>query len=98
MIESTTAPALSAKPGNEIRQKRLKESCQDFEAVLIGFLFKNMRENILKSDEPDKTTELYESMMDEAVAKQMSRQEQLGLSQALYKALAPEAGKDSGKD
>lgn len=97
MIESTTQAVNAATTRSEARQKRLKESCQDFEAVLIGFLFKSMRENVLKSDETDSASELYESMMDQAVAKQMSRQEQLGLSETLYKALSPKAESEPGK-
>lgn len=97
MIESSSATANATASGSEVRQKRLKESCQDFEAVLIGFLFKSMRENVLKSDETDSASELYESMMDEAVAKQMSRQEQLGLSQTLYQTLAPRTENKPGK-
>lgn len=98
MIQSTAATANSTAPGTEVRQKRLKESCQDFEAVLIGFLLKSMRENVLKSDETDSASELYESMMDEAVARQMSRQEQLGLSQTICKALSPKAESEPGKN
>ncbi len=97
MIESTGATSTVTASGSDVRQKRLKESCQDFEAVLIGFLFKSMRENVLKSDETGSASELYESMMDEAVAKQMSRQEQLGLSQTLFNALAPRTESEPGK-
>jgi len=97
LTERKQAMVESAKSSTEaticrtsgIQEKRLKESCRDFEAVLIGFLFRTMRESIMRSDDPDQATELYESMVDEAVAKEMSRQEQIGLSQLLHRSLAP---------
>ncbi|NLI81096.1 MAG: hypothetical protein GX443_05330 [Deltaproteobacteria bacterium] len=84
-IRSTTE-LLQCRPKG-VQEKRLKESCQDFEAVLVGFLFKTMRQSIMRSDEPDGGMEVYESMVDEAVAREMSRQEQIGLSRLLYESL-----------
>lgn len=98
MIESTGTPARAAETHQDaIQQKRLKESCQDFEAVLVGFLFKAMRQTVPRSDEPDRATELYESMMDDAVAQGLSRQGKVGLSDMLYQSLAPQAKKKQEK-
>ena len=70
-------------------KKRLKEACQEFEAVLTNTVFKSMRQSIMRAEEPDQAREIFESMMDETLAKEFSKSEGCGLAALLYKQLLP---------
>ncbi|MGV8074859.1 MAG: rod-binding protein [Syntrophobacteraceae bacterium] len=87
-INKTTMGA-GAPSGSDIAKKRLKEACQEFEAVLTNSVFKSMRQSIMRTEEPDQARQIYESMMDETVAKEFSKREGCGLSNILYKQLLP---------
>jgi flagellar protein FlgJ len=78
----------AAHPAGEL--KKLKASCEEFEAILTNVLFKSMRETISKAgpEEGDHARELYESMLDDAVAKDLSHGPGLGLGRLLYQQLA----------
>jgi peptidoglycan hydrolase FlgJ len=71
-------------------QAKLKKACEDFEAVLTNYLFKSMRQTVAKAEPEgrDQSLELFEGMMDEAVANQLSHQSGLGLGKLLYQQLA----------
>jgi peptidoglycan hydrolase FlgJ len=71
-------------------QAKLKKACEDFEAVLTNYLFKSMRQTVVKTESEgrDQSAELYEGMMDEAVANQLSHHSGLGLGKMLYQQLA----------
>ncbi len=73
-----------------IEKSKLKGACEDFEAVLTNILFKSMRETIAKAgiEAHDNAMELYESMLDETVAKELSHGPGLGLGKLLYQQLA----------
>lgn len=73
-----------------VEKAKLKGACDDFEAVLTNILFKSMRETIAKAgiEAHDNAMELYESMLDETVAKELSRGPGLGLGKLLYQQLA----------
>jgi peptidoglycan hydrolase FlgJ len=70
------------------QRARLKKATQDFEAVFIGMMLKQMRKT-MAGDNPlfGKNSEAkhYQEMMDDAVAQQMSRTGQFGLGEMLYK-------------
>jgi Rod binding domain-containing protein len=74
--------------GLDIRKKRLKESCQDFEAVMTNFVFKAMQATVSKTEKSSGgAEEVFEGLLSEAVAKDSSRHDRLGLGEALYKQL-----------
>ena len=77
-----------AHPAGE--HKKLKASCEEFEAILTNILFKSMRETIPKAnqEEGEHARELYESMLDDAVAQQLSHGPGLGLGKLLYQQLS----------
>ncbi|MGD9503514.1 MAG: rod-binding protein [Syntrophobacteraceae bacterium] len=90
--------AIGGASSAEAQKKRLKEACQDFEAVMTNYLFKAMRENVMRAEEPDQMTDLMEGMMGEAFAKDSSRNDNLGLANMLYRQLlplVPESGEKS---
>jgi flagellar protein FlgJ len=72
-----------------LEKAKLKNACEDFEAVLTNILFKTMRETIAKGDpgSRDSAMELYESMLDETVAQELSHGPGLGLGKLLYQQL-----------
>jgi flagellar protein FlgJ len=83
-------PPISKAGEEDPRKMKLKKACEDFESVITGYLFKSMRETVPQSDEgvDGQAKELYESMMDQAVAKQLSHRPGLGMARLLYKQLA----------
>jgi peptidoglycan hydrolase FlgJ len=76
-----------------LEKAKLKNACEDFEAVLTNILFKTMRETIPKGDAEshDSAMELYESMLDETVAQELSHGPGLGLGKMLYQQLVSQA-------
>ena len=82
------------------KEKLLRKSCADFEAIFTYYLFKSMRETVPASSLVDKFPgkETYNMMMDQKVAEELSqRGNGLGLKEMLYKQLAGKAlqGKSS---
>jgi len=71
-------------------QDSLATACQDFEAVLVNYLLKTMRESVPKSGflEEGNDVEFYRGLMDWEIAAKASRQDQFGLWKTLYRQLA----------
>jgi len=65
----------------------LKKACQDFEAIFIQSMFKSMRETIPEGGlfEKDHATEMYQGMIDQEIASQISRRQSLGLADQMYR-------------
>jgi peptidoglycan hydrolase FlgJ len=86
---------LQIEPDSDFQKQKLKKACEDFEAIMVTYLFKSMRETSMRSEPEGEGEEfasgkgLYESMMDEAVAGELSHSQGLGLAKLLYKQLAP---------
>ena len=87
--------------GND-KAAALKQVCQDFEAVFINTLFKEMRSTVpdegYLGDGPGK--EIFQEMMDSEVSRQMARQGGLGLGRQLYEQFQAQTGDaaSSGQD
>lgn len=72
-----------------VSDQRLKEACQDFEALFVGQLFAAMRasvpdDGLLARSSGEK---IFQEMLDGEYAKAISRTERFGLSQMLYRQL-----------
>lgn len=69
---------------------RLRKACQDFESLLIGQMLKSMKETVTKSDlfGSREKEEMFQSMLDEQTAIEMSRSGSLGIAEMLYKQLS----------
>lgn len=69
---------------------KLKEACEDFEAVLTNFMLSKMRSSIPKDElvQSDGSEEIMKSMLDEKIAEEVSRTDSIGLSDMLYKQLS----------
>ncbi len=82
---------LKKVPGSEPAddRKQLREVARNFEAILINQLLKAMRKTIPKSDLLNSfSLEQYESMLDEEIANEMSKQKGIGLADTLFHQLS----------
>ena len=82
---------------SEREKKKLKEACREFESVMSGYMLKSMRESVMRAEEPDHARQVYEGMLDDSIAREMSRNQSNGLAELLYRQLAPLLKKDSLK-
>ncbi|RPJ10032.1 MAG: hypothetical protein EHM36_03660 [Deltaproteobacteria bacterium] len=82
-------PQASPELKAEAQKLKLKEACQEFEAMLNGYLFKSMRQSIDRAEEPDQAQQVYEGMMDETLARELSKHGNGSLSEILYHQLLP---------
>lgn len=75
--------------------KELKKVCQEFEAIMLDMMYKQMKATVVKSDliEEDPGTAIFESMQDEELMKQASKTGTLGLADSLYKQLSKQYGR-----
>ena len=83
-IGTTQAPITTGK-----QEAKLREACQDFEAVFLNHLLKSMRKTVTKSDlfGSSKEEEFFQEMMDYEVAKSISEKNSMGIADMLYKQL-----------
>ena len=80
--------AAQTKP--PVEDVKLRKTCRDFESLLVQQMLSKMRASIPKSDlfgSKDKE-EIFQSMLDEEYAKELSASSSLGLGDMLYEQLA----------
>jgi Rod binding domain-containing protein len=82
-------PVLQADSSKELeaQKKRLKESCREFESVMISFMMKSMRDGTVRAEEPGNAREIYEDMFAGQVSKVIGRNSALGVGDMLYSKL-----------
>lgn len=82
----------AAKTGDE---KALRKASQDFEAVFVNLLLKEMRKGMPKGGvfERSMAREWFEGMLDEAVAKEVSQGPGIGLAGPIYEQMRQTADK-----
>lgn len=72
------------------RDKKLRESCSDFEAMFIESMLKSMRKTVDHdyNGATGNQKQIYESMFDQELAKQISRSpKNMGIGDSLYRDL-----------
>jgi flagellar protein FlgJ len=86
----------AAKNNND---KELKKACQEFEAIILNILYKQMKSTIIKSGlvKEDPGTGIFESMYDEQLMEQASKTGSFGLAESLYRQLSGQYGITKGK-
>lgn len=69
--------------------KELKEACQQFEAIMLDMMYKQMKATVVRSDvfQKDAGRDIFESMLDESLMEQASKTGSFGLAESLYKQL-----------
>ncbi|HZP80535.1 MAG TPA: rod-binding protein [Chthonomonadaceae bacterium] len=89
-VPATNRPADAVTEAAQQRHEKLKKACQEFEAIFIGMMLKQMRKSLTGSNAlfgNSSEAKLYQEMSDEATASQMSRAGGLGLADLLCKRL-----------
>lgn len=83
----------SALPSSGKDKTGLKESCAEMESLFIYYLIKEMRSTIPKSGfmSGGMAEEVYTSMFDVQMAKELSLKNELGLSSMLLKSIEKES-------
>ena len=82
-------PVPQADSSKEVagQKKRLRESCREFESVMISYMMKSMRDGTIRAEEPGHAREIYEDMLAGQVSKVISRNSALGVADMLYSKL-----------
>ena len=77
--------------------KKLKKACNELEAVFASMMFKQMRNTVRKSGLIDGGTaeEMYEDMLFDKYAEEISKGKGIGLGDILYKQLSKSMKKES---
>ncbi|MCE5334545.1 MAG: rod-binding protein [Desulfobacteraceae bacterium] len=86
-ITGIGAAAVSPERQAEAEKKRLRESCQEFESVMVSYMMKSMRDSVIKAEEPENAREMYEEMLVGQVSKQISKTPALGVGDMLCSSL-----------
>ncbi len=87
LVSNATTPTINRK---ERDLKALKESSQEFEAIFVMQMFKEMRKTVPEGGifEKDVATEIYQEMMDMETARAVAKGPGLGIADAMYKQMA----------
>ena len=82
--------AASLAGANLGQESRLREACNDFEAIFIKQMLKSMRQTIDKGGLMDGgfAQETYEDMLDDEYAKKIAGAARLGVADMLYRQLS----------
>ena len=94
--------AFGGQPQNISSNKKdeaagLRKSCQDFEAIMLKTMLKEMRSTVPKDGLLDEGSdrEMFQDLMDQEVAVQMSRNQGIGIAESLYKQLSKKLSEPS---
>lgn len=73
-----------------IENKKLETACKDFEAILLNKIMSSMRESIPEGGLFEKSygEEIFQSMLDEQLTKEMAHGKGMGLADMLYQELS----------
>lgn len=85
-------PADSHRTLDEHSKAKLQQAVKDFEAIFIGYLLKEMRSSVPKSDLFGESFggDVVESMFDSELAKHVTRSGNIGLARILYRQITGE--------
>jgi len=77
-------------------EKKLRQACSDLEAIFVSMVFKQMRNTIQKSELTGSSfaEDMYQDMLYEKYAEEISKGKGLGLGEMLYKQLSKSMGKE----
>jgi peptidoglycan hydrolase FlgJ len=78
-----------SKFGQIDSEKDMEKVARDFESVFVNKLFESMRKGVPKSGLLDSSAmKMYQSMMDQEMAKNMSERKGMGIGEMVYKDLS----------
>lgn len=86
-LENVDAITASGVPRNDAR---LKKACSEFEALLINQMLSAMREATFKANifGSSDNEDIFQSMMDEEIARNITNRRSLGIGEAIYRQLS----------
>ena len=85
-LERMRSPSKFGQVGSE---KEMEKVARDFESVFVNKLFESMRKGVPKSGLLDSSAmKMYQSMMDQEMAKLMSVRKGMGIGEMVYKDLS----------
>jgi len=93
------ARSSAAKPAiPDKEQARLRDACQQFEAIFLAQLLQKMRETVPKDPllGDSRAKDIYNSMLDWELAQQIARSQSVGIAETLYRQLSRVAAAESG--
>jgi peptidoglycan hydrolase FlgJ len=84
------------KPETE-EQKKLFKAAQEFESVMLGMVFKQMRASVGSSDPLDQgqANKIFKDMLDDEYSKTFAAAGGIGLADTLYRQMSDWVGKSS---
>ncbi|MEK6590719.1 MAG: rod-binding protein [Nitrospinota bacterium] len=90
MNQKPSAVSLQPSVSKEGEDKKLKKLTSEFESVFLYYVLKSMRDTVPKSGfiYGKSGEEIYRSMMDQEMAKNMAERRETGISDILFKQLA----------
>lgn len=91
--ESSDFQAVLSKVQNEKDDKKLREACQEMEAVFVNQLLRQMRATVPKGElvEESAGSAIYKDMLDEEYSKLIAKSpSNMGIAEMLYKQLKQE--------
>lgn len=93
MIQAVSGSGRQAQAAADPRDARLRETAQEFEALFVEMLFKQMRSanNALSGEPKSFARSTYEGWQDQEMARAISRQGSLGLGEMMYRQLQQQA-------
>ena len=75
--------------GNTKSEKKIENVSRDFESIFLHKLLTSMRKTVPKSGLLDSfATDMYKSMMDEEISKEMSKNKGMGMGEMIYNDLS----------
>jgi Rod binding domain-containing protein len=75
--------------GSTKSEEKMEKVARDFESVFINKLFESMRKAIPKSDLLNSSSlEMFQQMMDQEMAKEMSKRKGMGMGEMVYNDLS----------
>lgn len=84
--------ATRLESGAAKKDMQLKETCQEFEAVMVQMMFKAMRGSEVEAGlvEQDMASDIYRDLFDGEVARQLAHNQSMGIGRQLYRQLQVE--------
>jgi len=95
----SAAKQVDPKTGLDERQdKKLKDTCKDFEALFLSSLLKAMRKTVQKTNlfGSDSGEETFQEMMDVEVSKSAAKTSSMGIADLMYRQLTTEMARKAG--
>ena len=93
-MEIPAAPTINLKNDTSatdtVKEVKLRESCKDFEAIILKQMLTTMRKSVPKSGLFNNSfaDDIYQSMSDDELSKNLAQKKGMGLGDALYRQLS----------